>query len=48
VRALVHTEGENQNDDLKDDEDNFLVHDSSSLLECGMNLVATKTALVCN
>ena len=32
VRTLVDAEGENQNDDLKDDEDDFLVHDSSSLL----------------
>jgi hypothetical protein len=35
VGALVDTEGENQNNDLKDDEDDFLVHGSSSLPESG-------------
>ena len=35
VGALVDAEGENQNNDLKDDKDDFLVHGSSSLPESG-------------
>jgi hypothetical protein len=29
----VDAEGQDQNDDLKNDEDNFLIHTSSSLLK---------------
>ena len=48
VGALMHAEGKDEDYNFEDDDDDVQRHDGSSLPECGMNLVATETALVCN
>ena len=52
VGALMHAEGEDENDNLKGDDEGVKTHDGSSLPEHGRRgrviLLATQTALVSN